>query len=333
MSITSAYTWGTMATSFDVLEPSLESLDIRHLRALAAVVEFGTFASAAEHLGFTQSAVSQQISSLERLVGERIFDRPGGPRPVTLTAAGRMVLRHAERILDQVRVFERDLGGHRAGSIGRIDVGVFQSVSVKVLPAVVGRLLREAQADVRPFETDNDPETMKRIESGELDVAFVATPVRPSAGFQLVEVVSDPFVVIAPASYDAELAVSMETLSTVPLIGQPVSDTCQMKISAGLVDGGVHPEYVFRTNDNAALQSMVREGMGLAVMPLLGVDVTDPNIRVCRLEPPIPPRTIGLVFPKEPSPMVQRFVEIAIEVCRTAVESHSSASQISGTGR
>ena len=105
---------------------TLEGLDVRHLRALLAVVEHGTFASAAESLGFTQSAVSQQIASLERLVGERLFDRPGGPRPVTLTAAGRMVIRHAERIIEQVGIFERDLNGHKTGTVGRIEVGVFQ---------------------------------------------------------------------------------------------------------------------------------------------------------------------------------------------------------------
>lgn len=300
---------------------TLDALDIRHLRALLAVVEHGTFASAAEALGFTQSAVSQQIASLERLLGERIFDRPGGPRPVTLTAAGRLALRHAERIIEQVRVFERDVSGHKAGTVGRIDVGVFQSVAVKVLPAVVGRLLREAQADVRPHESNNDPETVKRVESGELDLCFTASPVQLSAGLQAIEVVSDPFVVVAPVSFELPDVVPMSMLSDMALIGQPVSDTCQMRISAGLLDGGVSPDYVFRTNDNAALQSMVREGMGLAVMPLLGVDLGDPKIQVRPMDPPITPRTIGLVLRKEPSPMVRRFVDVAVEVCRETVKS------------
>ncbi len=300
---------------------TLEGLDVRHLRALLAVVEHGTFASAAEALGFTQSAVSQQIASLERLVGERLFDRPGGPKPVTLTAAGRMVLRHAERIIEQVAVFERDLNGHKSGTVGRIEVGVFQSVAVKVLPAVVGRLRRETQADVRPHESNNDPETIKRVESGELDLCFTASPVPLSPGFQSIEVVSDPFVVVAPADHDLPDVVPMSSLADVPLIGQPVSDTCQIRISSGLIDGGVSPEYVFRTNDNAALQSMVREGMGLAVMPLLGVDIADPKIKVRPMDPPIPPRTIGLVLPVEPSAIVRRFTEIAVEVCREAVES------------
>lgn len=311
---------------------SLEGLDVRHLRALLAVVENGTFASAAETLGFTQSAVSQQIASLERLVGERLFDRPGGPKPVTLTAAGRLVLRHAERIIEQVAVFERDLNGHKAGTTGRIEVGVFQSVAVKVLPAVVGRLLRETQADVRPHEGNNDPETIRRVESGELDLCFTASPVTLAPGFQAIEVVSDPFVVVAPAHLDLPDVVPMNSLSEFPLIGQPVSDTCQIRISSGLIDGGVSPEYVFRTNDNAALQSMVREGMGLAVMPLLGVDIADPKIKVRPMDPPITPRTIGLVLPVEPSPIVRRFADIAVEVCREAVQSVTTASALERSG-
>ena len=307
---------------------SLEVLDVRHLRALLAVVEHGTFASAAEALGFTQSAVSQQIASLERLVGERLFDRPGGPKPVTLTAAGRMALRHAERIIEQVGIFERDLNGYKAGTVGRIEVGVFQSVAVKVLPAVVGRLLRETQADVRPHESNNDPETIRRVESGELDLCFTASPVPLSPGFQAIEVVSDPFVVVAPASHGLPEVVPMSSLADVPLIGQPISDTCQIRISSGLIDGGVSPEYVFRTNDNAALQSMVREGMGLAVMPLLGVDLGDPKIQVRPMDPPIPPRTIGLVLPVDPSPIVRRFTEIAVEVCREAVQSLTTESEL-----
>ncbi len=304
---------------------TLEGLDVRHLRALLAVVEHGTFASAAEALGFTQSAVSQQIASLERLVGERLFDRPGGPKPVTLTAAGRMVLKHAERIIEQVGLFERDLNGHKTGTVGRIEVGVFQSVAVKVLPAVVGRLLRETQADVRPHEGNNDPETIRRVESGELDLCFTASPVSLSPGFQAIEVVADPFVVVAPAHLALPDVVPMSSLADYPLIGQPVSDTCQIRISSGLIDGGISPEYVFRTNDNAALQSMVREGMGLAVMPLLGVDIGDPKIQVRPMDPPIAPRTIGLVLPAEPSPIVRRFTEIAVEVCRDAVESVTTA--------
>ncbi len=306
----------------------LDGLDFRQLRALQAVVEHGTFGRAAHVLGFTQSAISQQIASLERMVDERLFDRPGGPRPVALTPAGRLVLKHAERTLAHVELLERDLAGFKSGTVGRIDVSVFQSVAVKVLPAVVGRLRKEVDADVRPVETNEDAVTISRLQHGEVDVGFVATQVRMTSPFEFVEVVSDPFVVVTPRDYTDKHYVDVSALADVPLIGQPVSDTCQLRIDASLVEAGVMPEYVFRTSDNAALQSMVREGMGLAVMPLLGVDVSDPAVRVCRLEPAFPPRRIGLIFREDAPPMVKRFVEIAIEVCREAVEAMASDTDI-----
>ena len=68
--------------------PSMRDLEIRHLEALDAVASTGTFGRAAERLGYTQSAISQQIAALERVMGAPVFDRPGGPRPVELTPLG-----------------------------------------------------------------------------------------------------------------------------------------------------------------------------------------------------------------------------------------------------
>ena len=73
-------------------------LDLRHLLALTAIAEEGSFGRAAERLGYTQSAISQQIATLERIVGLRLVERPGGPRPISLTEAGRILVRHAEAI-------------------------------------------------------------------------------------------------------------------------------------------------------------------------------------------------------------------------------------------
>jgi molybdate transport repressor ModE-like protein len=74
-------------------------VELRHLAALQAIAEVGSFCRAARRLGYTQSAVSQQIATLERIVGERLLDRPGGPRPVSLTEAGELLLRHAAAIV------------------------------------------------------------------------------------------------------------------------------------------------------------------------------------------------------------------------------------------
>ncbi len=95
----------------------------------------------------------------------------------------------------------------------------------------------------------------------------------------------------------------------------PPSDTCQIRIEAGLVDAGIAPDWVFRTNDNAALQSMVRAGMGMAVMPLLAVDLHDPGIRILGLDPPMQPRTISVALGATPTAAARRFAEVAREVC------------------
>lgn len=298
---------------------TLDGLELRHLQALRAVATEGTFGRAARSLGYTQSAVSQQIASLERILGEPVFDRPGGPKPVRLTAAGRMMLTHADDILRRVEVVERDLHEFKVGERGRIDVGVFQSVSVKVLPAIVGRLLVESpDIDVRPVLHDNDARSIAQVVAGDLDLTFVGGPVSESS-VEVIELVDDPFVAVMHPDVAPDDDVDVEFLRSCPLVAQPASDGCQTKIDAGLTDIGVAPDYVFRTGDNAALQSLVRAGMGTAIMPLLAVDPHDSGVTVRRIDGLIPPRTIGVAVGPHPSPVVLRFVEIAREVCQTAV--------------
>lgn len=297
----------------------LGDLELRHLEALRAVAAEGTFGRAAATLGYTQSAVSQQVAALERIVNEKVFDRPGGPRPVQLTPVGRMLLSHADEVLGRVSSLERELAEFKAGITGRIDVGVFQSVAVKVVPMVVGRLRQEApRVDVRPFEGVDDQHLIGMVADRRLDLAFaVGSAFDPR--LQVVHLSHDPFVAVVPADHPGGDSISLRGLGVVSMIGQPVHDTCQMKVDAGLADAGIAPDYVFRTADNAAVQSMVRAGMGIAIMPLLAVDGNDPEIRICRLEPPIPHRELSLVIGPDPSPVTQHFVDIAVEVCREVV--------------
>src|SRR6187549_1613405 len=104
-------------------------LEIRHLNALVAVAAERSFGRAAERLGFTQSAISQQIAALERLVGAPVFDRPGGPRPVELTPLGHLVLEHARDLLARVDVAGVAVDRFLRGEAGRLTVGTFQSVT------------------------------------------------------------------------------------------------------------------------------------------------------------------------------------------------------------
>ena len=118
-------------------------LEIRHLQALVAVVDTGTFSAAAEQLGYTQSAVSQQVATLERIVGTPLFERPGGPRPVRLTTAGEILLTHARAVLARISSAATDLRALASGEQGELRVGTLPSVGTKILP----RLLRTFRAE------------------------------------------------------------------------------------------------------------------------------------------------------------------------------------------
>src|SRR4051794_41946230 len=93
-------------------------LELRHLLALQAVAREGSFAAAAEALGYTQSAISQQIASLERTVGQRLVERPGGRRRIWLTEAGEARLRHAHAITTPVHAAAAGLAGPAGGGGG-----------------------------------------------------------------------------------------------------------------------------------------------------------------------------------------------------------------------
>ena len=129
---------------------TLRDLELRHLAAPRAVAEEGTFGRAARRLGFTQAAISQQISALERIVGHSLFERPGGPRPVSLTAAGEVLLPHAVALLDQVRAAETELQRFAAGATGRVRM-CSAAASVLEMPDLQTLYLGDAATGQEPW--------------------------------------------------------------------------------------------------------------------------------------------------------------------------------------
>ncbi len=160
------------------MEPdSWLGVEVRHFAALEAVAREGSFGRAAESLGYTQSAISQQIQTLERLVGERLLERPGGPRAVSLTEAGALLLRHAEAIVARLHAAQADMAALAQRRGRRLRVGTFQSVGARVLPAVMRRFTAEwPDVDVELTESSSDEELLRLVERGALDLAFAMPP-------------------------------------------------------------------------------------------------------------------------------------------------------------
>src|ERR1044071_4082180 len=137
----------------------LRDVEIKHLIALEAVAEEGTFGKAATRLGYTQSAVSQQIAGLERIVGAPVFDRPGGPRPVELTPLGDLLLDHARDVLRRIDATGDTVDRFLRGENGRLMVGTFQSITTSILPTIVGRMRDERpDVDIRLVESNDRSE-------------------------------------------------------------------------------------------------------------------------------------------------------------------------------
>ena len=283
-------------------EPVWPGLELRHLVALCAVAEHGTISRAATHLGYTQSAVSQQVAGLERAIGAPVFDRPGGPRPLTLTEAGEALLEHARAVLGRLRTAEADIRSVLAGEHGTLRVGTLQSVGTRVLPDVLRRFHVERPSVEVSLRESHDPRILLGlVADGELDATFAELPL-PDDGFVHEEVLVDPILLLAPAgsSEVARGTVDAATLNDLPMIGYR-NATCTAVVEAGF-DAAYAPRIVFRSDDNTTIQGCVGAELGYALMPLLAVDVDDPATRVVPIHPPVPARVICMVWSADRRP-------------------------------
>jgi DNA-binding transcriptional LysR family regulator len=290
-------------------------VQLRHLAALEAVVRTRSFGAAARELGYTQSAVSQQIAQLEKIVGHRLFDRPGGPRRVEPTEAGLLLLRHADAIVARLDAARADMAALTQGAGGALRVGVFQSVGANLLPALVRRFRAQwPRVSVRVREENDSTELVHLLEHGELDLAFAELPL-PDGPFEWAELFQDPYVLLVSAKSDLaslDAAPSLRDVAKLPLLGRRSTDEPERHLAGRVPSTNV----VFRTDDNGTLQALVAEGLGVAIEPRLVVDQKDRAVKMLPFGTRIPPRTIVLAWHRDRyrSQAAQAFVELAQEL-------------------
>ena len=290
-------------------------VELRHLAALEAVARARSFGVAARELGYTQAALSQQIAQLERSVGVRLVDRPGGPRQVDLTDAGRLLLRHAESIVAQLDAAKADMAALAEGAAGPLRVGIYQSVGARILPALLRRFREEwPRVEVRVREEIDATELLRLVEHGELDLTFADLPL-PEGPFESEEVLRDPYVLLVPARSELagrDTAPPLRELAGVPLvtwrhIGEP-----ETYLRGRVPDLNI----VFRSDDNGTLTGLVAEGLGVAVVPQLVVNPRNPAVVALPFGNRIPPRHLAIVSHRDRyrSSAAAAFAELAREL-------------------
>jgi molybdate transport repressor ModE-like protein len=300
------------------------SIELKHLYALRAIAETGTFWAAAERLNASQSTISDHVAQLEALTGQRLIERSRGRRTVQLTEAGRLLLGHATSIEARIKAAEADFRAFAAGQSGTLRVGIYQSVANKVLPEIMRRFIRRwPDVDVQLFEGQHDEELVARVEEGELDMSFAIQPI-PTGPFEVQDLMRDPYVLIVPAG--SELAArrpGVADLAGVAMVGYQPSRTVDLAESY-LHARGVRPRMVFRSNDNVTVQAMVVAGLGVALAPLLAVDETDQKIAVVELMDSIPPRVLSVIWHRDRyrPPAAAAFVEMAASVAAEIEHAH-----------
>jgi DNA-binding transcriptional LysR family regulator len=291
--------------------------DVQRLRALALVLDLGSISAAASVLGYTQSAVSQQLAALEREAGAALVDR--SQRPLRATRAGEVLRPHVERVLAVIGGAEAALEDLRAGT-PHLRLAAFTSALSSFVPAAVRDLRRahsELVVQVLQLETQ---EAVERLRAGDADLAVVhhmpGIAVPETAGLRRRRLLVDDLHVVLPEGHRLARsdAVSVSQLEGEPLI-LPRRDAPAGRFRSVVehlfAQAGVAPRVAYELDDLPAVQAFV--AAGIAVVPMHGLTLaTIPLGATARplAERPAGSRTVEALAPAAArTPVVDELLE------------------------
>ncbi|WP_408897779.1 LysR family transcriptional regulator [Nocardioides sp. R1-1] len=288
-------------------------LSSARLAVIAQIAVHGSIAGAAEALHLTPSAVSHQLSRFEKEIGVALVER--GPRSLRLTDAGRRMAEHAETIATMMREAQEEVTALGQGRAGRLRIGFFSSGGIRMVPLALSRFVAahpQAELGLLPGQTH---ELLPLLEQGSLDVAVVFDhsvmpyPVPPN--LEVTGLLSDPQRVVMPARHPKaqRSTVALGDLADVPWIathGIPPTPPVLEKLCR---DAGFVPEVRCRTDHYDVILGLVRAGLGVALVPVLGIPRTlEPGLALARIDGASVVRRISMVTrPGNPNPLVPEF--------------------------
>ena len=229
-----------------------DALTIRLLRTLVTVSGEDTFTAAADHLGITQSALSQAMARLETVTGAPLFAAVGRTR--RLTALGELVAGRARTIVGMADALSRDVAAHLSGDSGRLTVGMIDAVALYLAPDAVTRVKRAHPGAEIGVRVGASSELIDRLLTHELDLVVVVAPVPASLDSRLV--VDEPLHVCHPPEPNDEWVLYPSTSHT------------RAAIDAGLAAAGIVPDVIAESSNPAVLSRLaVLEGATTVLPP------------------------------------------------------------------
>jgi DNA-binding transcriptional LysR family regulator len=297
----------------------LEDLELRHLLALQAVADAGSFWAAAERRGCSQSALSQQISTMEKILDVRLVERSRGRRAVSVTEAGALLLKHAEIIVARLRAVHADLTAFAEGAAGVLRVGTFESSGTRLLPPVLRQFRAQwPKVDVRLTELAKDDQLLQLVERGDVDVSFAILPL-PEGPFAAEVLLHDPYVLVVAADAETKLRppIRIRDIQALPLLSFPQGRSVE-QVEDYLRSRGISLNVIFRSNYNGTVQGLAAVGEGAALAPRLTIEERREDTRILGEVEDLPPRVIALAWHKDRyrSPAAKAFIETAVKVGR-----------------
>lgn len=272
------FRWGREADPYS----SRMALDPTTLRTLAAVIRVGSFAGAGRELGYTASAVSQQMAGLERSLGLQLFERRA--RRATPNEAAHYVHERSVDLLDFIARLESDVERLAAGQAGHLRIGSFASAGGPIVSQVIARFLVRRRGVAISLDEGEPLELFPRVLDGDLDVAlgfrYDLVPTEWPAEVELTDLVTEDLYVIAHRRH--RLA-HKGRVDLVELRGERwitnTEETAASQCLVALADlEGFIPNIAFRSNNFGTVRGFVAAGLGVAMIPGLAYEADDKTV-------------------------------------------------------
>ncbi|WP_411104071.1 LysR family transcriptional regulator [Streptomyces sp. cmx-4-9] len=277
-------------------------LDVRRMQILHVVVTSGSITAAADRLGFTPSAISQQVAALEKEAGLPLMERVGrGIRP---TRAGLLLSEHAAAVSSQVAQAETALADLRAGRTGVLSVRYFATAGAALVAPALARF-RTRHPGVRVELGMTDPaDPLPEVAEGRADLAVVVRPpAQPHGGLHFVHLADDPYRVVLPLGHRlaGRRLLDLAELAGEPWIRSDRPGPCLDVVLDACAAAGFSPGFVVESEDYATAQGFVAAGLGVCLIPDMGLAHRHPGVVVRRVRRPEPIRLIRAVVRKSAS--------------------------------